>query len=339
MVPSMPREARLDAPGLAHHVIARGLNRQKIFLNTGDYADFLERIPRALDRSPNEILAWALMPNHIHVFIRSGPQGIAPFFRRLFTGYAGSFNRRHKRVGYLFQGRYKSIVCDHDEYFLALVRYIHLNPLVGGLVRSLEDLGSYPSSGHSALLGRHDRAWQAKDEVLGRFGKEAGVARRGYMSFLRDGLPEVAALPTDLLGGGLIERLQEAVQDTRREADRPLHDPRVLGESDFVQRVWNQVREQEHKTRALKRKGIDVRRMAKRIAQACGVAERDLFMRGRQAAVSAAKAALIFAGIEYLGKTTSEMARLTQMTTAAACKARLRGQALQKKLGIRKLIS
>ena len=107
----MARQARLDAPGLMHHVMARGLNRQRIFYDDRDRDDFLARIPKALERSPNEIVAWALMPNHVHFLICSGKYGIAPFFRRLFTGYALAFNRRHHRVGYLFQGRYKSIVC------------------------------------------------------------------------------------------------------------------------------------------------------------------------------------------------------------------------------------
>lgn len=306
--------------------MTRGLNRQRIFHGPGDYEDFLKRLPIALERSPNEILAWALMPNHVHFFVRSGKYGIAPFFRRLFTGYAMAFNRRHRRVGYLFQSRYKSIVCDQEEYFMTLVRYIHLNPLVGGVVSSLSALDRYRYCGHSALMNNHPWEWQAIDEVLGRFGRQAGSARKAYLRYLQEGIPNVKTLPTDLLGGGLLESLREHLGSLDREEDRTLFDPRVLGESDFVQRVWQQVDEREERAQVLKRRGVDLRDAAKRIAQACGIPERLLFMRGRQAAVSEGKAALIFIGIEYFGRRTREMASITQMSIPAAGKARLRGQ-------------
>ena len=335
----MPRQARLDAPGLLHHVMARGLDRQRIFASDHDRDDFLGRVPPALERSPNQLLAWALMPNHVHFLIRSGPKGIAPFFRRLFTGYAMGFNQRHRRVGYLFQGRYKSIVCDEEAYFLTLVRYIHLNPVVGGVVRSLAALSTYRYAGHSTLMGSRDCLWQEVDEVLGRFGKTVGVARRGYARFIEEGLPEVRQVPTDLLGGGLMEDLRDRRHAIDRNTDRDSSDDRVLGEQDFVQRVWDEVEEQQAQARALKRRGIEIRQVARRIAKACRLPERALFERDRRRAVSAAKAALIFAGIEYLGKTTQTMAAITKMSVPAASKARLRGASMQKHLGIKKLIS
>jgi REP element-mobilizing transposase RayT len=328
----MPRQARLDAPGLLHHVMARGLNRQKIFQDRWDYEDFLKRLSAALEKSPCEILAWALMPNHSHFLIRSGAGGLCPLMRRLLTGYAQAFNRRHHRVGYLFQGRYKSLVCEEEEYLLTLVRYIHLNPIAGGVLRSMKELESYPYTGHSALMGKRVYPWQALDEVLGRFGKQAGLARRHYETFLADGLPEVRGLAVDLLGGGLLEVLQEEARRARREEDQALRDSRVLGESDFVERVWKEAEEKDAKVRAFKRKGIDLRALAKRVSQKLHVHESQLFERGRQAPVSAAKALLIYAAVEYLGKTTLELARLTRMSLPAASKARWRGSQLARKI-------
>jgi REP element-mobilizing transposase RayT len=86
------------------------------------------------------ILAWALMDNHIHLLLISGPGGLPAFMRRLLTGYAICFNRRHRRFGHLFQNRYKSIVCEMDAYLLELVRYIHLNPYRAKVVGDLEAL-------------------------------------------------------------------------------------------------------------------------------------------------------------------------------------------------------
>jgi hypothetical protein len=94
--------------------------------------------------------AWALMLNHL--LIERGKKPISLLMSRLQTGYAGYFNRKYKRVGRLFQNRYKAILCDKDAYLLALVAYIYLNPLKGGRVKSLEELARYAWNGHRALM-------------------------------------------------------------------------------------------------------------------------------------------------------------------------------------------
>lgn len=128
-----PGQARLDAPGLLHHIMARGIERRAIFLDKIDYAGFLQRLEISLGKSPNQVLAWALMPNHFHLLIRSGSGGVPALMRRLMTGYAAAFNHRHRRAGPLFQNRYKSIICEEEPYLLELVRCIPLNPLRAGL--------------------------------------------------------------------------------------------------------------------------------------------------------------------------------------------------------------
>jgi len=129
--------------------------------------------------SKSPIYAWALMTNHAHILVRSGPRGLPGFMRRLLTGYAGSFNRRHRRHGHLFQNRYKSIVVEEDPYLLELVRYLHLNPLRAGVVPDLRALARYPWTGHSAVLGTVPRPWQATGEVLGQFARTPHRARNG----------------------------------------------------------------------------------------------------------------------------------------------------------------
>lgn len=79
------------------------------------------------------------MPNHFHVLVRTGVRPLARTMRALLTGYAGGFNRRHRRSGHLFQNRYKSVVCEEEPYFLELVGYLHLNPLRAGLVADLQE--------------------------------------------------------------------------------------------------------------------------------------------------------------------------------------------------------
>ncbi len=98
--------------------------------------------------------------------------------RRLLTGYAGSFNRRHRRYGHLFQNRYKSLLCQEDTYFLELVRYLHLNPLQADLVEDLKQLDTSPYAGHSVLMGKRKNFWQDTGYVLQWFNKRRTLARR-----------------------------------------------------------------------------------------------------------------------------------------------------------------
>jgi len=150
----MPRQARLDAPGVLQHVMARGIERRKIFWDDKDRTSFLERLALILEETQTQCYAWALIPNHFHILLRTGPTPLSKVMRRLMTGYAVTFNIRHRRSGHLFQNRYKSVVCEEDPYLLELIRYIHLNPLRAKLVEDLKALDKYQWTGHNAILGR-----------------------------------------------------------------------------------------------------------------------------------------------------------------------------------------
>jgi REP element-mobilizing transposase RayT len=110
----MPRKARIDAPGALHHIILRGIDRDVIFRDDADWENFLTRLGPLLLESVTACLAWALMDNHVHLLLRTGRVPISTLMRRLLTGYAQQFNRRHRRHGVLFQNRYKSILCERD---------------------------------------------------------------------------------------------------------------------------------------------------------------------------------------------------------------------------------
>ena len=131
----MPRQARIDAPGALHHVICRGIERRKLFLDDTDRDNFIERAGNLFIQTATPCYAWALVPNHFHLLLKTGQEPLSRVMRRLLTGYAVTFNRRHRRRGRLFQNRYKSILCQQDSYLLELVRYIHLNPIRTGLER------------------------------------------------------------------------------------------------------------------------------------------------------------------------------------------------------------
>jgi putative transposase len=180
----MPRQPRLDAPGLLQHVMARGIERTKIFSDDKDRRSFLDRLATVLNETQTQCYAWALIPNHFHLLLRTGKTPLSKVMRRLMTGYAVTFNKRHKRSGHLFQNRYKSIVCEEDPYLLELIRYIHLNPLRAGLVKDLKELDKYPWSGHSAILGKHKNPLIPKAPA----GKSFSAARRIGFSQFRPGI-------------------------------------------------------------------------------------------------------------------------------------------------------
>ena len=101
----MPRQARLDAPGTLHHVMIRGIEGKSIFRDNRDRKEFVTRLGNLIKETGTRVLAWSLLRNHVHLLLFSGPSGLTLFMRRLLTGYAQGFNRRHKRRGHLFQKR------------------------------------------------------------------------------------------------------------------------------------------------------------------------------------------------------------------------------------------
>ena len=239
----MPRQARLDAPGTLHHVMMRGIERTDIFSDAKDREHFLSRVGEIGKATETRILAWALMDNHVHMLLFSGSSGLPRFMRRLLTGYAVWFNRRHQRSGHLFQNRYKSIVCEEDRYFLELVRYIHLNPLRSRVVQSLEGLDRYRWSGHSAIVGKVQRDWQEREYVLSQFGRGEKQSIRAYRKFIEEG--KGLGRRPELVGGGLIRSLGgwSKVLSLRSRGEEMEHDNRILGSGDFVQTVMRDAEE------------------------------------------------------------------------------------------------
>jgi REP element-mobilizing transposase RayT len=215
----MPRKARIDAPGALHHIIVRGIERRRIFLNGQDRDNFIERLGDIVTETKTFCFAWALLPNHVHILLRTGPTALATVMRRLLTGYAVSYNRRHRRHGHLFQNRYKSILCQEDLYLLELVRYIHLNPLRANIVKSPTELVKYPYSGHSALMGKVEREFQDTGYVLRFFGEKVPAARKAYRAYVEKGIDQ--GRRPELVGGGLIRSAGgwTAVKAMRRAND------------------------------------------------------------------------------------------------------------------------
>ena len=184
----MPRKARIDAVGALHHIIGRGIEERRIFCDDADRDNFISRLGTIVSETATSCYAWALMPNHVHLLLRTGLAPISHVMQRLLTGYAQQFNRRHKRHGHLFQNRYKSILCQENKYLLELVRYIHLNPLRARIVATMKQLDNFEYCGHGVLLGLRKCNWQEVGFVLSQFGRSVWAARRTYHAFIEKGI-------------------------------------------------------------------------------------------------------------------------------------------------------
>ncbi len=313
----MPRIGRLHIPGGCYHLMGRGLERRAIFSADTDKRDFLVRLGDNLQRSESQCMAWAIMPNHFHLLIRIGSKPPAKLMAPLLGGYAGCYNRRHQRCGYVFQNRYRSILCDADNYLLELIRYIHLNPLRSGIVSDMTALDSYPWTGHAGIMGRHRQRWQSTNEALGYFGEKPSSARRVYRNFLVAGL-EI----TDhkyLTGGGLIRSHGgwEAIGQLRKEHIFCIGDERILGESDFVERSLAEDELAVQAKSRLKQQGWNLDKLIKIVCHFCVVGENQLFTKAHANSLSRAKSLICYWGTQALGLTSREIADRLQISQPA----------------------
>ncbi len=181
----MARPLRIEFAGALYHLTARGNAQQDIYLNDDDRNDFLELIARACDRYHWQCHAYCLMSNHYHLLIETNQPTLSKGMKYINGLYTQRFNRRHQRVGHVFQGRYKSILIESDPYLLELARYIVLNPVRAQMVRSAKD---WPWSSYRATAGFRDpRPCLTTDWVLSGFGKQKKRAQTIYRQFVQEG--------------------------------------------------------------------------------------------------------------------------------------------------------
>jgi REP element-mobilizing transposase RayT len=329
----MPRKARIDAPGALHHIIIRGIDRCVIFTDDRDRDQFIERLGDILTDTDTPCYAWALIPNHVHLLLKTGSTPIAGVMRRLLTGHAVYFNHRHCRHGHLFRNRYKSILCQEDTYLLELVRYIHLNPLRAGLVQDIKALNKYPYCGHGSLMRKKGLDWQQVDYVLGFFAKTKAEARKRYRNFVINGL-EHGQRP-ELTGGGLLRSVGgwAALAALRKRSDWVKSDERILGDDDFVNMVLRQAAEKMENSYRLKAEGYDLDDIAKRVAEVMDLPLETVWEKSRRPPVVQARSLLCFWAARELGMSMTEAANRLGLTQPAVSIAVRRGEEIVRQKG------
>ncbi len=181
----MARRMRIEVEGGLYHLITRGVGRQDIFHDEQDFAKFLALLAAQKLTLPFYLYAYCLMTNHLHLLIERRVDDIGRIMQRVLTGYAQYYNRRYGRVGHVFQGRHKAVLCQSEPYLAELVRYIHLNPVRAKMVELPEQ---YAYSSHREYLGIDKRTIVDVDPVLRRFGPKPALARRRFAAHVAAGM-------------------------------------------------------------------------------------------------------------------------------------------------------
>jgi REP element-mobilizing transposase RayT len=329
----MPRQARIDAPGSLNHIIIRGIERRKIFRSDSDRNNFLNRFGGIVSETRTECFAWAIMPNHVHLLLRTGLVPISRVMSRLLTGYAVSFNRKYKRHGQLFQNRYKSILCQEDRYLLELVRYIHLNPLRAGLVEDMKALDRYEWTGHRGLVRKCSNDWQDADYILTLFGDTKRTARSRYNMFMKEGISE--GKRPDLVGGGLLRSAGGWVglKDFRKAGIRVKGDERILGDSDFVEAVLKEKDERFERKYRLEALGYDFDTVVERVAEVLSMKPGDILARNKSPQTVKGRRLLCYWANRELGMTTRDISKRLGICQSAVSRASARGEKLAEENG------
>ncbi|MGL1833103.1 REP-associated tyrosine transposase [Rhodocyclaceae bacterium SMB388] len=197
----MARPLRIEFPGALYHVMSRGDRREDIFWDDGDRTIFLDTLGDVVSRFNWQCHAYCLMDNHYHLMVATPDGNLSKGMRHLNGVFTQVTNRRHRRSGHVFQGRYKAILVDGDNYLLELARYIVLNPVRARIVASAAD---YPWSSYRATVGMTDPPpWLTTDTLLSVYGPSRCEARAAFIRFVDDAM--------DVGAGGLSQQVARSI--------------------------------------------------------------------------------------------------------------------------------
>lgn len=278
----MARKPRIEYPGAFYHVIARGNRRIKIFLDDEDREKFLRTVIKYKKKYDLVVYAYTLMDNHIHLLIETGRAPLSKAMQGMLQSYTQWHNRRYEKVGHLFQGRYKAILCDKGSYLLVLIRYIHLNPVRAGYVDFPEE---YLWSSHRKYLGLASSDLVDVDFVLSQLASKREKAVKLYREFV-----------SDALGEG------------RREEYYFLRDQRILGDEAFYLQVMKRIKKKPARMDVvLSDKTLED--IVRKVKQLTGIGSDELSGRKRSADVMKARSLFINLCSVFTKVKRKEMAR------------------------------
>ncbi len=223
----MSRPLRLEFSGALYHVTSRGDRREDIFLDALDRQAWLATLTQCCERYNWVIHAWCQMSNHYHMVVETPEPNLSAGMRQLNGVYTQAFNRRHNRVGHLYQGRFKAILIDRDSYLLELLRYVVLNPVRAGMAKSVSE---WPWSSYHAVMGTQAKPqWLETQWALQQFGVQQKTQRSRYAEFVQQGLSRGSIwqalkgqiyLGTDAFAKAMRNRLEVDARAKQKEIPR-----------------------------------------------------------------------------------------------------------------------
>jgi putative transposase len=225
----MSRPLRIEYSGALYHITARGNERNPIYREDRDYQRFLEILSELPQRYGIIIHGYVLMANHYHLLIETPKGNIRKVMHYLNAVYTGYFNRRYKRVGHLFQGRYKAFLIDKERYLVSVSRYIHLNPVRAGMVSKPE---RYKWSSYlDYIRKRQKNGWLTRDWILRKYSRDKTEAGKLYQAFIEEGL-SLKENPFDSLKAGIILGSESFINEIKKKVGlrghREIPESRIL---------------------------------------------------------------------------------------------------------------
>ncbi len=311
----MARSNRLDWKSAVHHVMARGIEKRTIFKDDIDKAQFVSRIEKCVAETGISIYAWALMPNHIHLLIQTRNMPLSKFMQKLLTGHANYFNKKYDRVGHLFQNRYKSILIQAEVYLLKLIRYIHINPLEGGLVSDYKMLKMYPWTGHPGLIYPGYYPWQDTAKVLNTFSGNKTNKIEQYIHLIEE--PEETIYQDGrfdegsfLLGANGLLSLEDSEEEMRGYSQY-----RLLGDLDFARRIYRKVScsKKDH-LRDRKYEHESIARIFDFVESKWGIGRRAITSKGRTRSLSRVREFISYTLVNVLGMSLVDSSRILNLS-------------------------
>ena len=287
----MARLPRLELEGGLYHVITRGNNRQRIFHDSADYQKFLALLRSQKQRLPFFLYAYCLMSNHVHLLIERQTDPVGRIMHRMLTGYSQYYNRKHRKVGHVLQGRHQSILCQTDQYLSELVRYIHLNPVRAKMVNRPEQ---YEFSSHRTYLGLEPSEIVDADSVLRHFGAKKQVARKHFAQFV--------------MAGKKLGHQKEFYQATEQ---------RVLGTEEFVDATIHPIGQVPLKRRSALRStpAFDPAALIAAVEHSSGLHRSAFCGPAKNSVIVRVKGGLIIVGKEA-GASITRLSQITNMSTS-----------------------
>ena len=241
----MARPWRIQYTNAMYHIMSRGVAQGEVFCADEDYHKFLEYLEKTSERFQLEMFAFVLMGNHYHLFLRTKEANLSRAMQWLQTSYSVYFNRKYRRSGHLFQGRYKSILVGEDSYWRGLSFYIHLNPVRAGMVMELEEYKW--SSYHDYVKTKKIHYWVSCEEILRGLGKNEKESRVEYRKLIREKSGQEKKF-LDEVKYGLILGSEEFISWVQKKfinrlsaRDAELPQKTMVGDNGIVEKVLDEV--------------------------------------------------------------------------------------------------